>query len=111
MDVFIFETVDFYSIWYFYLKFITIQANRKSRRDDAEKSSELMQQKILTNLIRSQVLQAAAGDASGPIGPYYTKPKSKSDKDTLFELPPIPETSKRFDKQIVKFSWLNFYYE
>lgn len=70
------------------------QAARRDKREDAERSSSLMQQKILTNLVRSQALKDAYGIDKLPELPPSTKTSSRGNKDTIFELPPLPETSK-----------------
>ena len=54
-----------------------------------------MQQKILTNLIRSQALKEAYGLDKVPELANPTKSSSKGGgKDAIFELLPMPETSK-----------------
>ncbi|KAH3806063.1 hypothetical protein DPMN_134377, partial [Dreissena polymorpha] len=74
-------------------------AARRGKREDAEQASLQMQQKILTNLIRSQALQEAYGIESALIVPPAVKSSSKGNKDAIFELPPLPESSKMFLSQ------------
>jgi len=77
------------------IMFWHFQAARRDKREDAEKSSFQMQQKILTNLIRSQALKEAYGLDKVPELANPTKSSSKGGgKDAIFELPPMPETSK-----------------
>ncbi|XP_060587339.1 DNA excision repair protein ERCC-5 homolog [Ruditapes philippinarum] len=68
-------------------------ASRRNKREDAEKTSSLMQQKILTNLIRSQALKEACGLDKLPNLPPPPKSSAKGNKDVLYQLPPVPDTS------------------
>jgi hypothetical protein len=52
-----------------------------------------MQQKILTNLIRSQALKEACGLDKLPNLPPPPKSSAKGNKDVLYQLPPVPDTS------------------
>ncbi|KAL4220671.1 nucleotide-excision repair [Mactra antiquata] len=71
-------------------------ASRRNKREDAERTSTLMQQKILTNLIRGQVLKEAYGLDKLPEVPSTSKSSSKGNKEAIFELPPVPESSQQF---------------
>ncbi|XP_052784458.1 DNA excision repair protein ERCC-5-like [Mya arenaria] len=73
-------------------------AARRGKREEAEQASIQMQQKILTNLIRSQALQEACGGGDIPILPPQVK-NARAKKDAMFELPPLPESSKVFLSQ------------
>lgn len=68
-------------------------AGRREKRDDAEKESSRLQQKLLTNLIRSQAVKEALGLDKAPKLP--TVPK-KSSRDAVFELAPLSEASERY---------------
>ena len=70
-----------------------LQAGRREKRDDAEKESTKLQQKLLTNLIRSQAVKEALGLDKAPKLPSVPK---KSSRDAVFELAPLTESSERY---------------
>lgn len=72
------------------------QASRRNKREDAERTSSQMQQKILTNLIRSQALKEACGLDKLPDLPPPPKSSAKGNKEALYQLPPLPESSRSY---------------
>ena len=60
---------------------------RNSRRDNVVKSKNAVSEKILTNYIKSEIINKQLGKSKGKSAPILKKKKSEPD---LFELPPLP---------------------
>ncbi|KAL3847457.1 hypothetical protein ACJMK2_018363 [Sinanodonta woodiana] len=77
------------------LKKQTLRA-RRERREFAEQESGQATRKLLTNLIRSQAISHVLGEGEGSIPNTSVLKLSSSKKPDMFELPPIPESSRSY---------------
>ncbi|KAK3605617.1 hypothetical protein CHS0354_027283 [Potamilus streckersoni] len=77
------------------LKKQTLRA-RRERREFAEQESGQATRKLLTNLIRSQAISHVLGEGEGSIPVTSVLKLSSSKKPDMFELPPIPESSRSY---------------
>jgi len=69
-----------------------IQASRQKVRSDAVKNSDKVAEKIISNYIRSEIINQELGNKSRKTKSLPVKKKEEKD---LFELPPMPEDMAR----------------